>query len=135
MIPLTDVGMNDVLPKPFTKEGMLRSLEKHLPHFKKSYDPQVRLSGGFVTPTTSQTPINLNLTHMSASHSLKDENSPAKSPAGSWHSPNGLTSGSPVSASQGNYPMANYSLTPTQSHGFQPPPPMSTTKIASESRE
>ena len=29
--------MNDVLPKPFTKEGMLRSLEKHLQHFKRGY--------------------------------------------------------------------------------------------------
>jgi osomolarity two-component system response regulator SKN7 len=27
-------GMNDVLPKPFTKEGMLSMLEKHLLHLK-----------------------------------------------------------------------------------------------------
>ena len=27
--------MNDVLPKPFTKEGLLHMLEKHLPHLKK----------------------------------------------------------------------------------------------------
>ncbi len=32
-------GMNDVLPKPFTKEGMLRSLEKHLQQFKRGYVP------------------------------------------------------------------------------------------------
>lgn len=31
-------GMNDVLPKPFTKEGMLRSLEKHLQQFKRGYN-------------------------------------------------------------------------------------------------
>lgn len=29
-------GMNDVLPKPFTKEGLLNMLEKHLDHLKKS---------------------------------------------------------------------------------------------------
>lgn len=110
-----------MLPKPFTKEGMLRTLEKHLGQFKKSYNnPQGQLPGGFATPTTGQTPMGLNLSHMSATHSLKDENSPAKSPAGSWHSPSALTSGSPSTASQGSYAMGNYSMTPTQSlGGFQ----------------
>lgn len=28
-------GMNDVLPKPFTKEGLLTCLEKHLGHLKR----------------------------------------------------------------------------------------------------
>jgi hypothetical protein len=28
-------GMNDVLPKPFTKEGLLTLLEKHLGHLKE----------------------------------------------------------------------------------------------------
>ena len=36
---LTFTGMNDVLPKPFTKEGLLSMLEKHLSHLKKSMHP------------------------------------------------------------------------------------------------
>jgi hypothetical protein len=28
--------MSDILPKPFTREGLLQLLEKHLPHLKKS---------------------------------------------------------------------------------------------------
>lgn len=31
---LTNIGMNDILPKPFTKEGLLDMLEKHLMHLK-----------------------------------------------------------------------------------------------------
>ena len=36
--PTNFIGMNDVLPKPFTKEGMYRSLEKHLQHYKRGYN-------------------------------------------------------------------------------------------------
>jgi CheY-like chemotaxis protein len=32
---LVDVGMNDVLPKPFTKDSLLEMLEKHLLHMKE----------------------------------------------------------------------------------------------------
>jgi osomolarity two-component system response regulator SKN7 len=31
--------MNDILPKPFTKEGLLQLLEKHLNHLKKHPNP------------------------------------------------------------------------------------------------
>lgn len=74
-------GMNDVLPKPFTKEGLLAMLEKHLQHLKKQ-------------------PVGLD--HMppplnSAKRSLKSEDSPATSPAtaSNWNSPNQLVGGSP----------------------------------------
>lgn len=74
--------MNDVLPKPFTKEGLLSMLEKHLQHLKKN------AAGGLeVMPP----PLN------SAKRSLKGEDSPATSPSAvsNWNSPNQLTGGSP----------------------------------------
>lgn len=80
--------MNDVLPKPFTKESLLAMLEKHLAHLKKP------MSGmeGMVPPQ----PQALN----SARQSLKEEESPAKSPAtgSNWNSPNQLPGVSPVNS-------------------------------------
>lgn len=97
---------------------MLRTLEKHLSQFKKSTyqnTQQGQLTGGYVTPNTSNVPMNLNY---SASYSMKEESSPGKSPASSWHSPNALTGGSPSTSSQGPYTQslggANaYNMTPT----------------------
>ncbi|KAH0548542.1 hypothetical protein GP486_007914 [Trichoglossum hirsutum] len=37
-------GMNDVLPKPFTKEGLLNLLEKHLSHLKEKPPAQTKSS-------------------------------------------------------------------------------------------
>ncbi|KAF2195300.1 heat shock transcription factor 2 [Zopfia rhizophila CBS 207.26] len=77
-------GMNDVLPKPFTKEGLMQMLEKHLAHLKKPV-PQM---DGMVPPqplaTTRQT--------------MKEEESPSKSPAtaSNWNSPNQIPGVSPV---------------------------------------
>lgn len=129
-------GMNDVLPKPFTREGMLKALEKHLPQFKKNapYPPQqaqMTHPGGFVTPT-SHPPLGLNMAQLSAAQSLKDETSPGKSPAtaSSWHSPNQMPGPSPVGPSPGGYMQQNmpdnrqYNMTPTHPHpqsGFPPP--------------
>lgn len=46
-------GMNDVLPKPFTKEGMLSMLEKHLLHLKQIHvnhgDNGVGGGGGYIS--------------------------------------------------------------------------------------
>ena len=121
--------MNDVLPKPFTKEGMLRSLEKHLPQFKKTAQfpnpSQMSHPSGFVTPNQSHTPLGLNMGQLSAAQSMKDETSPGKSPAtaSSWHSPNQLPGQSPlVGTAPGSYmqqPMRDngpYAMTPTHSH-------------------
>jgi osomolarity two-component system, response regulator SKN7 len=130
--------MNDVLPKPFTKEGMLRSLEKHLPQFKKNaqqFPPgQMPHPGGFVTPTTAHAPLGLNMGQLSAAQSLKDETSPGKSPAtaSSWHSPNQqLPGASPVGSAPPNFmqqqPMGDnrqYNMTPTHQHPQSSFPPV-----------
>lgn len=85
--------MNDVLPKPFTKEGMLRALEKHLPTFRK--DAQFPPSpGSMANPngmsnyaTSGQSSMGMSMAPMSAAPSLKEE-SPGNSPAtvASWES-------------------------------------------------
>lgn len=126
-----------MLPKPFTKEGMLRALEKHLPQFKKNAPfppggtPQMAHPAGFVTPNPAQAPLGLNMGQLSATQSLKDETSPGKSPvtASSWHSPSQLPGPSPVGNTPGGYmqPMGDnrqYNMTPTHPHpqsGFPAP--------------
>lgn len=77
-------GMNDVLPKPFTKEGLLHMLEKHLAHLKKP----LHQMDGMVPPQLLA----------STRQSLKEEESPAKSPAttSNWNSPNQIPGVSPV---------------------------------------
>ena len=78
--------MNDVLPKPFTKEGLLQMLEKHLAHLKKPIGPM----DGMVAPQPLATTRQV----------LKEEESPAKSPAtaSNWNSPNQITGVSPVAS-------------------------------------
>ncbi|CAL3971835.1 unnamed protein product [Diplocarpon coronariae] len=132
-------GMNDVLPKPFTKEGMLRALEKHLPHFKRnaSFPPgpggPPMPQSGFATPNTAQAPLGLNTGPLSsATQSLKEEASPGKSPvtASTWQSPSQLSGPSPIGSAPVGYmqPMGDaqqYSLTPPHPHppsGFSVPP-------------
>jgi len=75
--------MNDVLPKPFTKEGLLTMLEKHLAQLKKP-----------VPGMEAMAPPGL------ARGSLKSEDSPVTSPATvtNWNSPGGLTGVSPVAS-------------------------------------
>lgn len=82
---LTELGMNDVLPKPFTKEGLLHMLEKHLVHLKK---PMTQVEG-MAAPQPVQIARQL---------VLKEEDSPAKSPAtvSNWNSPSQLPGVSPV---------------------------------------
>jgi osomolarity two-component system response regulator SKN7 len=122
--------MNDVLPKPFTKEGMLRTLEKHLGHLKRNPIPFQNPSG-FSTPGVAPNqPMGLNMSHMSAAHSVKDDPSPGKSPASSWHSPGQL--GTSPSTNQEGYLNANmgamrgnpqYTMAPGNAMpGFQTPP-------------
>lgn len=77
--------MNDVLPKPFTKEGLMAMLDKHLAHLKKGYVESA--------------------SHHTTRHALKEEDSSSKgSPAGmsaSWNSPAQMTAMSPAG---GNIP-------------------------------
>jgi osomolarity two-component system response regulator SKN7 len=119
--------MNDVLPKPFTKEGLLSMLDKHLGHLKKQ-PPGIDMH--------SSGPQSV----MSAKRSFRSEDSPITSPAtvnNNWASPNNnLTGVSPASqhpddpymqAVHNNAGPAPYV---TQSQGGMPPPnavPMYTT--------
>lgn len=118
-------GMNDVLPKPFTKEGMLRSLEKHLMQFKKNYVHPAQAQAG-VYPgynpamPNNQQPMNMNISQLASAQSIKDENSPGKSPASSWNSPNPIPGQTPNPAGQANFGQmqsnAAYSMAPTHPH-------------------
>ncbi|KAL8938551.1 MAG: hypothetical protein Q9216_003837 [Gyalolechia sp. 2 TL-2023] len=88
-------GMNDVLPKPFTKEGLLGMLEKHLGHLKKmpnGMEPIVPHSASSLPQT-------------SAAQSLKDESSPNQSPStiSNWHSPGHFQGISPTTAGPNHY--------------------------------
>jgi osomolarity two-component system response regulator SKN7 len=85
--------MNDVLPKPFTKEGLLQMLEKHLVNMKKGHNPMDPLGQG-------QAPAVQNVL-ASGRQSLKEEDSPQKSPAttSNWNSPNQVPGVSPVGSS------------------------------------
>ncbi|KAK3674540.1 kinase-regulated stress-responsive transcription factor skn7 [Recurvomyces mirabilis] len=83
-------GMNDVLPKPFTKEGLLNMLEKHLAHLKKQ-PPGMDPMGAPPPPSAV----------VSAKRSMKSEDSPVTSPAtaSNWNSPGGLAGVSPAGSS------------------------------------
>ena len=104
--------MNDVLPKPFTKEGLLSMLEKHLSHLKK-HPPSMEPMGAPPAPLSRQ------------SRSLKTEDSPATSPAttSNWNSPNNLAGVSPASThaeDQHMYGMSSGAT--TYAPGMQPAP-------------
>lgn len=84
-------GMDDVLPKPFTRKSLLDMLEKHLVHMKK-------MSPTLEAPLSATAP---SIAQSSGSHSIKDDSSPAQSPAaslGNWQSPNTYTGVSPMHA-------------------------------------
>ncbi|KAF7197350.1 Transcription factor SKN7 [Pseudocercospora fuligena] len=105
-------GMNDVLPKPFTKEGLLAMLEKHLSHLKK---------GGAGIADPMPPPLN------SAKRSLKSEDSPATSPAtaSNWNSPNQFTGGSPSGSALAEEPFIQppYGQAPMGAQMYAPPAP------------
>jgi osomolarity two-component system response regulator SKN7 len=111
--------MNDILPKPFTKEGLLQILEKHLFHLKKPslVDPLTR-------PSPAPAVSAITLPGGRGAH-VKDEDSPQKSPAtmSNWHSPNNITGMSPAGSAHtddyassmgvpGHHPVAVYGLSP-----------------------
>ena len=81
-------GMDDVLPKPFTRKSLLEMLEKHLMHLKK-------LPEGMAPPQSAS----LSGPQSVATHSVRDDLSAAASPAGStgtWNSPSQYSGVSPV---------------------------------------
>ena len=74
--------MNDVLPKPFTKEGLLTMLEKHLGHLKANKDSDA------AAPPAATRP------------GMKEESSSIKSPVtNSWQSPSHMPGVSPTTHS------------------------------------
>lgn len=95
-------GMNDVLPKPFTKEGLLNMLEKHLGHLKKP-----------VPGMEPMAPPGI------AKGSLKSEESPATSPATvtNWNSPGNIGVSPVASTPADDYAHA---MTPGPPYGMQP---------------
>ena len=108
--------MNDVLPKPFTKEGLLNMLEKHLGHLKHMPDGMEPIAPH---PGSS-------MPQSSAGHSLKDESSPNQSPStvSNWQSPGQFPGISPTPAGpphQYMHPMhAAYGQEPSPIQ-YQPP--------------
>lgn len=99
--------MNDVLPKPFTKEGLFAMLEKHLGHLKKQ-QPGMEFTVHRIAITLL----------MYFQQPVKDEDSPAASPATlstHWNSPSVSQLGpgtgvSPAASSLGNDDYRGYGL-------------------------
>jgi osomolarity two-component system response regulator SKN7 len=84
-------GMDDVLPKPFTRKSLLDMLEKHLMHLKK-------LPQGMEQQPLSATTAPSGAASSTA-HSVRDDMSAGASPAGStgtWNSPSQYSGVSPV---------------------------------------
>lgn len=99
------VGMRDVLAKPFTKEGMIGKLRRHLASFMRNppppdalMDPTCANGGQPPTPGPYSNPnMTLPLSAASSSGMPKFETTPIQSPAtsASWHSPAQLPHTSP----------------------------------------
>ncbi|KAL2441699.1 Transcription factor SKN7 [Exophiala dermatitidis] len=88
-------GMDDVLPKPFTRKSLLDMLEKHLMHLKKL--PQ----GRDVQQQSASTAMGQSGGPSSSGQSVRDDMSAGTSPAGSsgaWNSPSQYSGLSPANA-------------------------------------
>jgi osomolarity two-component system, response regulator SKN7 len=110
-------GMDDVLPKPFTRKSLLEMLEKHLMHLK-------RIPDEMAAPGAPMAPV-----QPSVRGDVSAGASPAASSVGTWNSPGGYSGVSPVNA-QVPYPMgqqqyldANASVN-TSAYGSQPHTPV-----------
>ncbi|KAL8642012.1 MAG: hypothetical protein Q9228_001245 [Teloschistes exilis] len=124
-------GMNDVLPKPFTKEGLLSMLEKHLGHLKK-------LPNGM----EAMGPHSASSIPQSAAQSLKDESSPNQSPStiSTWQSPGQFSGISPTTTGPNMFmqPMhhgAGYAMDPSQMQFQQPQTPLGVPRQAVHRRQ
>jgi osomolarity two-component system, response regulator SKN7 len=95
-------GMDDVLPKPFTRKSLMEMLEKHLMHLKK-------LPEGMQPPQSAT----ISGPQSAATHSVRDDMSAGASPAGSsgtWNSPSQYSGVSPVN------PQMPYASIPPQQY-------------------
>ncbi|EER23380.1 kinase-regulated stress-responsive transcription factor skn7 [Coccidioides posadasii str. Silveira] len=85
-------GMNDVLPKPFTRQSLLNMLEKHLVHLKNI---PTAIDATQSAPPTA-------IPQNSATQSVKEETTPGQSPGtsiGNWQSPAQFPGVSPINVS------------------------------------
>lgn len=109
-------GMNDVLAKPFTKEGMIRILRRHLTYLLKNPPPPGTLDDmGQPVGGGGQQSGYVNASNMGGMSAIqpsnlanvKFETTPIQSPAtsSSWHSPGGgqLQNASPNMDSSAGY--------------------------------
>ncbi|KAK2056476.1 HSF-type DNA-binding protein [Colletotrichum caudatum] len=121
-------SLNDVLAKPFTKDGMLRILRKHVPHLLKNAPPDELAVGH----GAAQIHSNNTMSVPPMNPQVKFDSTPGQSPATttSWHSPGQIHQPSPnVTNIETGYPMANTAqmvITPTsaQRPTFQNIPPV-----------
>lgn len=84
----TTVGMNDILAKPFTKDGMAKILMKFCGHLLKNpgAPAELELNGNTMLNNSLSTPTYAGVIAPSVPKYDTPINSPATS--GSWHSPN-----------------------------------------------
>lgn len=103
------IGMRDVLAKPFTKEGMIGKLRRHLANMLRNPSEMDNLypSGGSTQPPTPGPYSNqgMGMAPLSATSSgpvTKFDTTPIQSPAtsSSWHSPSQLPHPSPTIAQE-----------------------------------
>lgn len=96
--------MRDVLAKPFTKEGMIGKLRKHLASFMRNPPPEAMMEQMYANGAQPPTPgpysnpsLSLPMSAASSSGMAKFETTPIQSPAtsSSWHSPGQLPHASP----------------------------------------
>lgn len=98
--------MNDVLPKPFTRQSLLNMLEKHLVHLKN-------IPSGI--DTASSAPAT-GIPQNSATQSVKEETTPGQSPGtsiGNWQSPAQFPGVSPINVTMPNQFMQQQPGAPT----------------------
>jgi osomolarity two-component system response regulator SKN7 len=95
--------MNDVLPKPFTKEGLLSMLDKHLSHLKKHHGGSLDTMG----PPFNNNPVK---------RIVKGEDSPGASSTNNsnWNSPGGMAGNSPANNNLNDDPFLN----PSSASGY-----------------
>ncbi|KAF6805350.1 HSF-type DNA-binding protein [Colletotrichum sojae] len=107
-------SLNDVLAKPFTKDGMLRILRKHVPHLLKNAPPDDLAVGHGAAQLHAN-----NMSMPTMNPGVKFDTTPGQSPAttSSWHSPGQIHQPSPnVTNIETGYPMGNTAqmvITPT----------------------
>jgi osomolarity two-component system response regulator SKN7 len=132
--------MNDVLAKPFTKEGMTRILKKHLPYMLKNPplagEEGTTPNGGPAGPTPGYSgPSGMSMAPVAGHHGMsaggpvKFSDTPIQSPAttSSWHSPTQNMSHASPGMDSGGY-LGHHMSGPGQGHmvmtpgGSQRPP-------------